>query len=486
MLKRRHQLFVVVLFVLDALVVAAAAMSAWSIRRLLAERTFPHLSEWEDWLKEPLLLFVVPLGLICIRVSGLYRPRRDRTLTSELLDVARATGFTIGLLVFVLWAVGNDAIAAGSGSAGVMFYDARFTAPRFQILLLAPVLFVLLSSHRAIFRTVLRRVRARGWNQRHVLIVGTGRLGQVAFRTIERNSWTGMRPAGFVTHHPEARRETFLDTRVLGGLTQLDRVLDEHEFDAVYLALPGTRAGELPGLLQMLDRHAVDVRVVPDVPTRYIPQAMTVAELDGMPVLSYRESPLVGVGGMNKRTLDVIGAVVAIVLLSPLMLAVAAAVSLSSHGPVIFRQRRVSIGGEQFKIYKFRTMYDQAAEASPAWTQRNDPRVTHVGRFLRRTSLDELPQLFNVVRGEMSLVGPRPERPELIERFREDWRGYMLRHHVKAGMTGWAQVNGLRGDTSLRKRVQYDLFYVRNWSLLFDVRILILTLTRGFVNRNAY
>jgi lipopolysaccharide/colanic/teichoic acid biosynthesis glycosyltransferase len=174
---------------------------------------------------------------------------------------------------------------------------------------------------------------------------------------------------------------------------------------------------------------------------------------------------------------------------------VAGLVRLSGPGPVIFKQRRVSLGGQVFDLYKFRTMYhaeEEAGEADPSqrrlvsWTERNDPRITPIGRILRRTSLDELPQLFNVLVGEMSLVGPRPERPELIERFREDWRGYMLRQHVKAGMTGWAQVNGLRGQTSLRKRLQYDLFYVKNWSLGFDLKILVLTLFRGFVHKNAH
>jgi lipopolysaccharide/colanic/teichoic acid biosynthesis glycosyltransferase len=182
-------------------------------------------------------------------------------------------------------------------------------------------------------------------------------------------------------------------------------------------------------------------------------------------------------------------------LFAPLMIAVGVAVRLSSRGPVIFKQERVSLGGEVFNIYKFRTMFHAEEErreasevsgASPAWTQRDDPRITRVGRFLRRTSLDELPQLFNVLLGDMSLVGPRPERPELIDRFRDDWRGYMLRQHVKAGITGWAQVNGLRGDTSLRKRLQHDLFYIRHWSLGFDIKILWLTLFRGFVHRNAH
>jgi Undecaprenyl-phosphate glucose phosphotransferase len=273
----------------------------------------------------------------------------------------------------------------------------------------------------------------------------------------------------------------------VGGLDDLERILEGKRADAVYLALPSTQGGRVPELLKRLERFAVDVRIVPDVHPRYLPQSMTVNELEGMPILSYRECPITGLGGFSKRLLDIAGASVALVLFSPLMLGIALAIRLTSPGPVIFKQRRVSLAGEVFKIYKFRTMRHVDDEQTQAtWTQRNDPRITRVGAWLRKTSIDELPQLINVLRGDMALVGPRPERPELIARFRDDWRGYMLRQHVKAGITGWAQVNGLRGDTSLRKRLQYDLFYVRHWSLWFDIRILWLTLFRGFVHRNAH
>jgi exopolysaccharide biosynthesis polyprenyl glycosylphosphotransferase len=244
----------------------------------------------------------------------------------------------------------------------------------------------------------------------------------------------------------------------------------------------------LPSLLQRLDRFAVDVRNIPDVSPRYLPQSMALGELDGMPILSYRESPIRGLGGFAKRALDIVGAFAGLIIFGLPMLVIALLVRLSGPGPVIFRQRRVSLGRDIFEVYKFRTMLHVEDEdgADVNWTSREDPRITRVGRWLRRTSLDELPQLFNVLRGEMSLVGPRPERPELVERFREDWRGYMIRQSVKAGMTGWAQVNGLRGDTSLKKRIQHDRFYIYHWSIGFDLKILWLTVFRGFVHRNAH
>jgi exopolysaccharide biosynthesis polyprenyl glycosylphosphotransferase len=195
---------------------------------------------------------------------------------------------------------------------------------------------------------------------------------------------------------------------------------------------------------------------------------------------------MAGFSGFVKRCMDVLGALVAMAIFGPVMLAAAALIALTSPGPVIFRQKRVGLGGREFNIYKFRTMRWSRERAPAAWTKPGDKRVTPIGRFLRRTSLDELPQLFNVLKGDMALVGPRPERPELMNRFKEDWRGYMVRVNVKAGITGWAQVNGLRGNTSLRKRIQYDLFYIRHWSLWLDLRILWLTIFRGFVHRNAH
>jgi len=259
--------------------------------------------------------------------------------------------------------------------------------------------------------------------------------------------------------------------------------------------VPGRMMATLPALFMRLERFPLDVRVVPDMNPRYMPMNMSANELEGMPILSVRESPLSGWGRVAKRALDLVGGVALLVVFAVPMLAIAFAVRVSGQGSIIFRQDRMSLNGHRFQIFKFRTMRHVDAERQPisdagrgteAWTKLNDERITRCGRFLRRTSLDELPQLLNVVLGEMSLVGPRPERPELIERFREDWRGYMLRQNVKAGITGWAQVNGLRGDTSLRKRLQYDLFYIRNWSLGFDLRILWMTLFRGFAHPNAH
>jgi len=488
LLKKQHQLFVTLLCVSDGFVIALACVLAWLVRKAASlplpagYRFWPE--SWESYFKEPLVVFVVPVVLYSMWLFGLYKPRRDRSILGEQVQILKASALGLGGVIVILWSLGNsllspeeDALIGGGVGAG-----------RLQLGLLAVGLPLGLVAHRWLFRLMLRVVRSRGWNRRHVAVIGVGRVGRIACQTIERNSWTGLHVEYFISHRGRNVRTECLGRPVLGGIDQLEEILERYRVDAVYIAIPSSRGPILPKLLERLDRIAIDVRIIPDVNPRYITQGMVTNELDGMPILSYRESPLCGLGGVGKRALDIAGSLACLVLFSPLMLGIALAVRGSGPGPIIFKQRRVSLGGDVFKIYKFRTMrhVEDEAGAGARWTSREDPRITPTGRWLRKTSLDELPQLLNVLKGDMSLVGPRPERPELIDRFREDWRGYMLRQHVKAGMTGWAQVNGLRGDTSLKKRLQYDLFYIRNWSLWLDLRILVLTPFRGFVNRNAH
>ncbi|MBX3322876.1 MAG: undecaprenyl-phosphate glucose phosphotransferase [Phycisphaeraceae bacterium] len=495
MLKQRQQIFVTLFVAADAIAVAGACYASWAVRVVRRADRWPN--QWEDFIKQPLVLFAVPMAIFAMSAMRLYRPRRDRSIWGEQGQILKAVAMTIAGLVMTLWFIGSSLLTAPSviDAPALGPWGWADTPAKVQIGWLAIFLVLFLGSMRAAFRLALRYIRRRGWNLRHVAIIGTGRLGQITCRTLSRNSWTGINVAYFISHHPRTGRKSCLNRSVLGGLDDLEDILERRCPDAVYLSLPSQQAGEIPAVLRRLERFAVDVRIVPDVNPRYMPHSMTVSELEGMPILSYRECPLYGLGGFTKRALDLAGASIAILLFSPLMLAVAALIRLSGPGPVIFRQRRVSLGGEVFNIYKFRTMAHADDERSApvssnsdqiaGWTLADDPRVTPLGRWLRKTSIDELPQLFNVLRGDMSLVGPRPERPELIARFRDDWRGYMLRQHVKAGMTGWAQVNGLRGQTSLRKRLQYDLFYIRHWSLWFDVRILLMTIYRGFIHRNA-
>jgi len=428
------------------------------------------------------VLATLPIVMFSMLWAGVYQARRDQRFFVEAGTILK--GLVIGvLLTWVFLSFFQKVL-----------YDGRDPS-RGQIIIYFGLLSVMMLSWRFVFRMGLRYIRSRGWNLRHVAIIGTGRLGQVVCHTLRRNSWTGIQPSYFISHHPKTSRTRCAGLPVYGGLSELEKTLDERPVSGVFIALPGRMIAESPELIARLERHPVDVRIVPDMNPKFMPINMSVNELEGMPVLSLRESPMTGWGRIAKRTLDIFGALGALCIFGLPMLIMAALIKLSGPGPVMFRQERMSLNGQRFYIFKFRTMRHVDAEqqkladagkGTDAWTKEDDPRITAVGRILRRFSLDELPQLFNVLLGEMSLVGPRPERPELIQSFREDWRGYMLRQNVKAGITGWAQVNGLRGNTSLKKRLQYDLFYIRNWSITFDLRILTLTVFRGFANPNAY
>ncbi len=471
------------LVALDSLVAGAALAGTLGLALMQRRALDPASTAQDAWTIFPLVAHL-PLLLLCLVGSGLYRPRRDATFTSEFWDLARAVVIAWVILVLAL------------------LFARRPLLDRLveeDVLLTHLVLMLgLLTLHRFAFRLLLRALRRRGWNQRHIAIIGAGRLGQTTLRTLTNNSWTGINCAYFVSHHdaPPAgdvpRR--CLGRPVLGGLDDLERTLDRLPVDGVILALPQSRNHRLPNLLARLERYPVEVRIIPDISPRYMPMNLAVAELDGLPVLTVRQSPMLGYGALAKRIVDLVIALGALVVFGVPMALVALLIRLESPGPILYRQQRAGLGGKPFSIYKFRTMYladampasAQREQGTEAWTHRDDPRITRIGRVMRRLSLDELPQLLNVLKGEMSLVGPRPERIDLLPRLRDDTPGYMLRSNVKAGMTGWAQVNGLRGDTSLRKRLQYDLYYVRHWSLLFDLRILWLTLFRGFHHPNAH
>ena len=472
----------------DMAIVIGSCIAAYWLRFHLLPALRPELTPSETTFRfasHSIPIFVAaPLMLWALMWAKLYKPKRDQSFHREATAILKAVVVGLLAIIAILSLMRNSPMFLSQGYSGLQYG------------IFAAFMLIMLIVWRFTFRALLRELRSRGWNLRHVAIIGTGRLGQVVYHTLQRNSWTGVKPRFFISHHDQPARERCAGLPILGGLQHLDQILEqEHDtITGVFLALPGRLSAHMPDLLMRLERYALDVRIIPDMNPRYMPMNMAINELDGMPVLSVRESPLNGWGGVVKRIVDFTGAAVALLIFAIPMLIIAILVRATGAGPVIFRQERMSLNNKRFRIFKFRTMNHVDAEqqslrdagkGTDAWTKADDPRITTIGKFLRRTSLDELPQLFNVLLGEMSLVGPRPERPELIQQFREDWRGYMLRQNVKAGMTGWAQVNGLRGDTSLRKRLQYDLFYIRNWSLSFDLRILFLTLFRGFAHPSA-
>lgn len=466
---------------IDLCVVAAAAIGTYFIRfDLLVSAVPPTGGNWSYGTDAIPVVGAIPMMFIAMVWAGLYRPRRDQAFYREAASVTRACVIGVAL-----------SIAFISFFSKVLF--GSIDPSRVQWLIFGLTVWLLLLFWRYVFRASLRYLRRRGWNLRHVAIIGTGRLGQSVCHNLRQNTWTGLTPLFFISHQEENLRTQCMGLPVTGSIKSLDEVLSDATISGILIAVPAKQGADIPELLSSLSRYSIDVRVVPDVNPKHMPLNMSISDLDGMPILSVRESPLAGWGAITKRVIDLAGGVLALAIFALPMLIIAACLRFSG-GPILFSQERMSMNGKRFNILKFRTMNETDASSQSnrdagrgelAWTRANDDRITTIGRLLRKTSLDELPQLFNVLSGHMSLVGPRPERPELILGFRDDWQGYMLRHHVKSGMTGWAQVNGLRGNSSLRKRLQYDLYYVANWTPLFDVRILWMTVFRGFINSNA-
>lgn len=411
------------------------------------------------------LPLVLVLAAVAYRACGLYEIHRLKQLPHELGTVCRASG-----LLFLL------AITAAFYRRDL--YESRLALGMF-LLLNAVGLTV---ARRGVWLTV-KYLRGRGLNYGRALIVGGGRMGRLAARTIQENRWTGLEAVGIVDD-ADALPPRGLPR--LGGVDELERIVAEYDIDHVFVALPLARYGELPRVYRALSDVLVEVQLVPDVP-QLAGMKLRMAEIDNVGFLSLRETPHQGWLRGVKRAMDLALGAAALAVLSPLMLALALAVRLTSSGPVFFRQARTGLRGRVFQMLKFRSMVDTAEEGTgPVWAQAGDARCTPLGRFMRRWSLDELPQLFNVLAGDMSLVGPRPERGVFVEKFRQQLPGYCQRHSVPVGMTGWAQVNGWRGNSSLRQRLACDLYYVANWSPWLDLKILALTPLRGFRHRHAY
>jgi Undecaprenyl-phosphate glucose phosphotransferase len=417
---------------------------------------------------QPYLLMLVPILIVwgvSFHAFGLYRPRRIGSHFSEAADIAKAS--TMGALVLV---------------AVMTFFFRGYDYSRVVIAYFWVLSIVTVWFSRAAFREALRLARRRGYNLRYAVVVGGGELAASVVRGIRSRPDVGIQILGVVGD----KKEEIGGVTWLGGYADLRAVLDRQAVDQVILAMSHEDQGRLRGLLDAVGDEPVTIHVVPDL-FRFASLRGGVEEFEGMPFIHLRDSPLHGWSQVGKRAFDIAFSLAVLVGLSPLLALIAAGVKLSSRGPVFFRQERMGLDGQRFHMLKFRTMKEDAeADTGPVWAAAADPRRVPFGALLRRFSLDELPQFANVVRGEMSVVGPRPERPVFVEHFRRTVPGYMLRHKVKSGLTGWAQVNGLRGNTSLEKRIEYDLEYIERWSFGFDLKIIALTVARILFERNAY
>lgn len=468
MLKRYNHMMLSLLGLADLVAAAAAWWVAHSLRVLGSAYGWSRYDPPPLGQFAPSVLLSLVLALVFYSRFNLYQVHRTRSLLKELGDVMKA--------VFTAWGLTYVA-------TNFLLIGRLPTISRMMMAALLGSWLVLAMAERLAAREVLRALRRRGWNLRHAAIVGTGRLAQKLYQTLRQNTWTGIEPIYFVD---DGERTRLLDLEVRGPIDAIDRVLAARPADIVFVALPNSEHDRLEEVLTSLSAVNVDVQVVPDLLSFHFLRH-DVSQLEDLPIIGLTSTPQQGWNAFSKRLFDVVFSALALVLLAAPMLIIAAIIRLTSKGPALYRQQRASLGGQPFEIYKFRTMRpDAEAKTGAVWATRDDARVTAIGRLLRRTSLDELPQLLNVLTGQMSLVGPRPERPELIERFRKQVPRYMLRSRVKAGLTGWAQVHGLRGNTSLRKRVQYDLYYITHWSFGLDLWIILLTPFRGLVHPNAY
>lgn len=466
MLRAHSRLLEQLMLAGDLLLVGLAWLAAFWLRfHVLA---FPPLRFGDIPALGPYLLLLAPILLVwfvSFRAFDLYRPRRIGSRLSEAADIAKASSMGALVLVTVMTFIFRE-------------YDySRVVIVYFWVFSIATV-----SLSRYAFREVLRVARRRGYNLRYALVVGGGELAAGVVQRLRARPDTGIQILGLVGGDKQAAA----GIQPLGSFADLRAVLDAHQVDHVILALSHEDYGRLGGLLEAIGDEPVTIHVVPDL-GRFTSLRGGVEEFEGLPFVHLRESPLYGWSSVAKRVFDVAFSVAILVVLSPVLAALALAVKLTSRGPVLYGQERMGLDGQRFRMLKFRTMRaDAERESGPVWAQAGDDRRTPIGAFLRRFSLDELPQFINVLRGEMSVVGPRPERPVFVERFRQTVPGYMLRHKVKSGVTGWAQVHGLRGNTSLETRIEYDIEYIERWSFWLDLKIIGLTVIRVLFDRNAY
>lgn len=467
MIKENQKHFNRLQVVIDAFVIALSYFLAWVIKFYV-----PFLNDNVGRLPFRVymsaLLFIVPGYLILNYAFNMYTPKRMQGRRLELSNIIKAN--TIGMFLFV----------------GVLYLVKQIDFSRHVIFIFYVVNIFLETLSRNLIRLGLRQMRSKGYNQKHVLLVGYSRAAEEYIDRILANPQWGYKVRGILDDHIEAGTE-YKGIKVLGRIANLMVILPQNHLDEIAITLGLNEYYRLEQIVALCEKSGVHTKFIPDY-NRIIPTKPYTEDILGLPVINIRYVPLSNTfNALIKRIMDLGGALAAIVLFSPVMLFSVIMIKLTSPGPLIYKQERVGQHNRNFMMYKFRSMDVQPPEEEKkAWTVKDDPRVTNFGKFMRKTSIDELPQLFNVLRGEMSLVGPRPERPFFVEKFREEIPRYMIKHQVRPGLTGWAQVNGYRGNTSIRKRIEYDLYYIENWTIGLDIKILFLTVFKGFVNKNAY
>ncbi|WFR58197.1 undecaprenyl-phosphate glucose phosphotransferase [Anaerocolumna sp. AGMB13025] len=415
-----------------------------------------------------ILIFLIPGYLIIYYLCNLYAPKRDQSTRVSLWNIVKANFLGTFYFTFLLYAV------------------KEINYSRYMIAIFFIVNVIFNASFRAVLTYSLKTARRKGYNLKHVVLVGYSRAAEAYIDRILVNPQWGYYIHGILDDTME-RGTLYKNIKVIGSIDDLLEILPQNRLDEIAITLSIDEYSKLGRIVGVCEKSGVHTKFIPDY-QNFFPTVPYTEDLDGLPVINIRNVPLSNtVNRFLKRIIDIIGCIAALIVFSIPMTVVAIIIKVTSPGPVIFTQVRIGRHNKEFKMYKFRSMEVQTdTKEKKAWTTFNDPRVTKIGKLIRRTSIDELPQLFNVLKGEMSLVGPRPERPFFVDKFKEEIPRYMIKHQVQPGMTGWAQIKGFRGDTSIRKRIECDLYYIENWTIALDIKILFFTVFNGFINKNAY
>ena len=469
MIRDHQKYFNRLLVLLDAVVVAASYWLAWFLWLSGSVKEMePGTGILPTEFYFTALIAIIPGYLILYNTFDLYSSKRTAKTTYEIFNIMKAN--TIGLIAIMVVLFAVNIPDFSRGMVGV-FYGINIVAD---------------SMMRKYVRSILRFIRKKGYNIKHILLVGYSRAAEEYINKVTSNPEWGYVVCGILDDRVPVDA-VYKGVKVIGDIDSLQAILPENQLDEIGITLALADYDRLEYIVNICEKSGVHTKFIPDY-NSVIPSHPYLEDFGGLAVVNIRRVPLANTANMLiKRFVDIFGAVVAIVLFSPIMLIAVIGVKTTSKGPLIFKQERVGLHNRPFQMYKFRSMEVQESEdEKKGWTRKNDPRVTKIGRILRKTSIDELPQFFNVLNGDMSLIGPRPERPLFVEKFKEEIPRYMIKHQVRPGITGWAQVNGYRGDTSIRKRIEYDLYYIENWSMALDFRILFLTFFKGFINKNAY
>ena len=468
MIEENQKYYSRLLALIDALITAAAYWLAWYLRFRSSWFSRGAVETISFTTYMTALLFVIPGTLILYSAMNLYSPNRMKGRRVEIGGIVTAN--LIGYAIFII----------------VLFMLRQLDWSRTMLLVFVTINSLADTSVRFLLWGIVKKLRKNGRFSKNVLLGGYSRAAEEYIDRVSVNPQWGLNIRGILDDKIEAGT-TYKEVKVLGRIDNLMIILPENHLDEIAITLGLSEYYRLEAIVSLCEKSGVHTKFIPDY-HNIIPTKPYTEDILGLPVIHIRHVPLSGTfPAAIKRLMDILGSLVCIVLFSPIMLICSIIIKRTSPGPLIFKQERVGLHNKSFMMYKFRSMVVQDYnKEKKEWTTRDDPRVTRVGKFMRRTSIDELPQLFNVLKGEMSLVGPRPERPYFVEKFQEEIPRYMIKHQVRPGMTGWAQVHGLRGDTSIRKRIEYDLYYIENWTLGLDFKILFMTVFSGFVNKNAY